>query len=665
MPAPAWTRSLFLGLLAAAVVAPSLDGGFLHWDDRALVLDNPVAAMPPGRALEAAFAAPAGTTYWPLRDLSYALDHALWGFDPFGFHLTNLILYTAVVVGLHVLLVPLLGRGPAFLAGLFFAVHPLHAEPVAWISGRKDLLAAAFLLLAWTATFRRAGEGRAARLLRFTVALAAYVAACLSKTSALPFPLAWWLQDRLIPPGADRRWHVLERLPFLLAMGLMAAGQAAFSLGAGSAGRYLLDAAGLRQMLATPLGALVDQGAALLLPLGLDPAYPQPGTVWTAGRWAGWVLVLAGAGVLALRLREGRATPGLRRALFGIGWAVLFLLPVLNILLPTSTPRADRYAFLPSMGFCIAAAVALERLRPWTRLLPAVAWAALAFQASARWTGDDALWRDALRRQPASFLAAGGLGWGYVEAGLPRRAQWALERMARIDPASPVAHHQLGGFFKARGDVPRALLEYGEALRLYAGQDKGRPGVRVPGGYRLERRQALLELAEILMDAGHPEAAASRAQEAADLDPRDPRSWAALGLYRTAQGDLEAAGAAADRAVALAPAWPEGLGVRARVAQRRGEAAWARKDPEAAMAAFAQAAADCRAVIAAGAGGVAARSRLGYVEACRSQLAADPEVAAALRALAIESYEAIPEAQRTEGDRQNLKVLLGLQARGS
>ena len=157
-----------------------------------------------------------------MRELSYALDHAVWGFRPEGFHLTNVLLYACIVAAFYLVSRKTVGEEAAFLSALLFAVHPIHAEAVAWVSGRKDLLAAFFVILAWGSL---SGEGKG----RYVLGLFFYVAACLSKTAALPFPLAFWFLDR------RRSWKALS--PFLLVMAALGILQWRLAAGAGVAGR--------------------------------------------------------------------------------------------------------------------------------------------------------------------------------------------------------------------------------------------------------------------------------------------------------------------------------------------------------------------------------------------------------------------------------------------
>jgi pimeloyl-ACP methyl ester carboxylesterase len=153
---------LLVAGLASLAYLPTLKYGFV-WDDRALIVDNQDLDAPsPARFFGQSFThwwAKKGLVpdayYRPLVMTSFWLDHKAWGTNPYGFHLTNVLLNTIASVLVAALLVELLGRSwPAFVAGLVFALHPAHVESVAFVSGRTDVMMAVFVLLAFLALGR-------------------------------------------------------------------------------------------------------------------------------------------------------------------------------------------------------------------------------------------------------------------------------------------------------------------------------------------------------------------------------------------------------------------------------------------------------------------------------------------------------------------------------
>ena len=170
--------AVFIAVLACLVFLPALGNGFINWDDDKNVYDNTFIRSLDARLFTSAFL-DYPVDYWrPLTWMSHAVDYAIWGLDPFGHHLTSIILH-----GINTLLVVLLmirlleavrntspGAGlsdrmmftAAGTTGLLFGLHPLHVESVAWISERKDLLCAMFFLLSimmYTGYISEAGAG--------------------------------------------------------------------------------------------------------------------------------------------------------------------------------------------------------------------------------------------------------------------------------------------------------------------------------------------------------------------------------------------------------------------------------------------------------------------------------------------------------------------------
>src|SRR5580704_17204432 len=155
-----WTGGLLVVLLTIAAHARGLQGQFLEWDDYGHITQNPVIRSLSPANLWMMFTQPAAKLYVPLTWLSFAIDYQLWGHNPFGYHLTNLLLHVANTVLVLLLAFELLrdrvthARPAAILTAAIFGVHPLRVESVAWATERKDLLFAFFYLLAILAYLR-------------------------------------------------------------------------------------------------------------------------------------------------------------------------------------------------------------------------------------------------------------------------------------------------------------------------------------------------------------------------------------------------------------------------------------------------------------------------------------------------------------------------------
>ena len=133
-----------VALVAAATLVPflgSLDSEFVNWDDGIYVTDNRLIQNLSWDSLARIFSYPRMKTYVPFSSLSLAIDYKIWGLDPFGYHLTNLLLHLINTLLVFWLVRRLAHRLiPALIAALLFGVHPIHVESVAWVSERKDVL---------------------------------------------------------------------------------------------------------------------------------------------------------------------------------------------------------------------------------------------------------------------------------------------------------------------------------------------------------------------------------------------------------------------------------------------------------------------------------------------------------------------------------------------
>ena len=155
---------------------------------------------------------------------SFRIEHAFWGLDPFGYHLTNIALHASNAILIWLLLFRL-GMPGAWVAAALWAVHPVNVESVVWITERKNVLMTFFFLLslwAWLGFVDRSSRSRRAWPI-YALSLGLYVAALLSKTTACTLPaalvLTLWLQRR---PVSRARW--LQLAPYVVlgaAMGLL------------------------------------------------------------------------------------------------------------------------------------------------------------------------------------------------------------------------------------------------------------------------------------------------------------------------------------------------------------------------------------------------------------------------------------------------------------
>ena len=218
-----WRIYLFVLLLAAVTILayrPAWNGGFL-WDDDAYVTNNELLTAPDGlRRIWFSFDSP--SQYFPLVYTTFRIERALWGLNPAGYHVVNVLLHVANALLVWRLLARLRVPG-AWLAGAIFALHPVQVESVAWITERKNVLMGFFFLLTLLVWVEFLDQQTTRRWRLYLLALVLYALALLSKTTACTLPVALLLILRLRKKSVTKG-TLLQVVPFVvlgIAMGLL------------------------------------------------------------------------------------------------------------------------------------------------------------------------------------------------------------------------------------------------------------------------------------------------------------------------------------------------------------------------------------------------------------------------------------------------------------
>jgi len=473
---PWWTWAA-TGLVAFAIFAPTL-GYELVWDDHGLVEHVGTTALDAGvgglwltdfTTYHDTRLAPG--YYRPLVLLSLWLDGVS---RTATYHATNVLFHVVaslLVLGLSFQIL----RDPvaASFAALLFAVHPVHVESVAFVSGRTDLLAGVFALAsAWT--WLRVRGGTTSRpALETAVSLVAFLMACLSKETAYLLPLALVIQDLALRDPLARPWRV-RALPWWLGWGgclavvaILRWGVAGISLGlsGGRAEGPLDSAISDPSIIASILGGYIRL---LLAPWPLNGYYTREQLMPT---WAALIWVVMFVVVTAGMMR----TSFNRRWVAWVGWTVVFLVPVSGIVPIGGAPLAERYLYVSSAGFAILAGMLFEVLRRsvagWRgalgvaiAILGVFGWMTLS--RSTVWKNDVALYSDLLRTTPSLVSAHYNLGSKLIETGNLEEAIVHLEHAFRLQPDQALFANNLGLAYLRAGRSAEALAAYRRALEI-------------------------------------------------------------------------------------------------------------------------------------------------------------------------------------------------------
>jgi tetratricopeptide (TPR) repeat protein len=520
-------RRLLLGVALAAVVlvtyANALRNQFV-FDDHLLIVDNRSVRMPLGAGWPDA-------GYRPLRTLSYRLDYAIGGLDPWIFHLSN-VLYHAVTVLLVCAAVRATGASlPAAAAGaLVFAVHPVQTEAVAYASGRRDVLCGLLYTAGFLAYLRHRRRGGVPWLV---ATAGAYALAILAKEMAVTLPLVCLVFDRwsgrraragfareaAAAPAPGRRLWIA---------GVAAAGGVAFALAyherlarvlastpwhGGSAGANF----------ATVARVWAHYALLVLWPARLAADYSHGGFPVSAGllepRVAASVALLALVAAAAARSWRAGGLAGL-----GAAWCAVTLLPVSHVI-PYRELLAEHYLYLPMVGVALVVAGLVDALaarlparRPAIACGVLVVVAALAARTVVRnrdWRDGVSLWSATVAAVPGNVRAHFNLGQARFARGELAEAERAWLAAAALAPEAAATQRALAALYYRLGDSERARARVKAALR----RERGDPEALALAGW-------------IALASGRPRRALAYFDAAAARSPGAPAESVRLGRER-------------------------------------------------------------------------------------------------------------------------------------
>ena len=456
-----WDRHAVVAIIVAVLVAyfPALGAGFTNWDDDRFITDNPLFRGPVKAYVAAALTRVQFQAYHPLHLLSYLPDRLLWPTSATGFHALNLALFALALALGYFLLRRSVGVLPALMAILFVGLHPLAIESVAWIVGRKDVLA---LLLMFATLLAADREARTTRSTILACGLA--VLACLAKTSAVVLPIvlfAWLRFARAIP----LREALRRCLPFAL-IALVFALPVPFIW----KHNQMIPSSRPLPFVLDVLGTIGVYASRVIAPVDLSPVYPAmiQGQVFAGLVLAAALLVLVGS--------WRRLPAGVKFALVAF---IGCLLPVANIT-PLYYRFADRYALL-ALG---ALAWPVAKLLAWQRVRKVVAvcvtlvigielWATM--QLVPAWNDSLALWQRAAAVQPRAIYAHLKLGETYRAQKRFHEAASSYVRAGDVDPHSIKGPAGLlrtvGEREEAAGRIPAGTCETWESVMAKPGFD--------------------------------------------------------------------------------------------------------------------------------------------------------------------------------------------------
>ena len=447
---------------------PAWQGGFL-WDDDVHV------TRPELRSWQGLyrtwFDVRATIQYYPVLHSAFWIEHKLWGDAPLGYHLVNLVLHAATALMAAGILRRLAVPG-AYLAAAIFALHPVHAESVAWISEQKNTLSAV-LYLAAAVAYLNFDQSRKVRWYLAAGGLFALAVLSKSVTATLPGALlliCWWRRGRL-----SWRRDVLPLLPlFLLGAGVGAI-TAWWELEVNKCAGPEFEFTALERLLLAGRAVCFHCGK-LFWPTKLAFIYPRwqidPHAVWQYLFPLGAILLLGAAWSVRRRSR------GPLTALLFFAGTLFPSLGFFNLYTFRYALVANHYQYLASLGIITlfsAGAALLWKHRQFAGRLSGyglclgllLVLAVLTWRQARIYAHSELLYQTTIEWNPDCWLAYNNLGADLADSGRGEEAIAAYLRALEIRPDLPDAHYNLGNILLGRGQLDAAMTHFDEALKSF------------------------------------------------------------------------------------------------------------------------------------------------------------------------------------------------------
>jgi len=538
---------VFSLLLFAAVLASYssiIHNQFLDYDDNEYITNNAhVKAGLTWANVQWAFSTSEEANWHPLTWLSHELDSELFGLNPVGHHVVNVLLHAVNAVLLFLLLQSATGfRWRSLMVAALFALHPINVESVAWAAERKNVLSMLFFLLALYAYGRYA---RRPGLGRYIAVAGFFVLSLLAKPQAITFPfllLLWdyWPLDRIgardMPTQAGNAPRLpiarllLEKLPLLF----LSAASAVITMEAQKAGGAVKDLArfSLPLRLETTVISYARYLGKTFWPTKLVLPYPHPLKLYPAWQVYAAVVLLLLITAIVLCARDKRYLA------VGWFWFLGSLVPMIGLVQVGEQAMADRYAYIPFLGlFLMIVWLIADWTADWNKsrqvparwlAIPAVccllALASLTYRQVGYLHDTEALWRRALALTQDNYIAQGALAGVLHKQGKTEEAIEHIRAALAIRPDDWPANLILAAYEQSQGDTAAATARY-QMVALRASKPS-------------QRAAAYNDLGTAYRQTGDLLRAKEAFEQSLRLVPSQPMLMVTLGLIAQKNGDL-------------------------------------------------------------------------------------------------------------------------------
>lgn len=477
-------------LLTAIAFSPSLKNGFTNWDDNVYIGENDLIKSVKGDNIKKMFDTEnhVSLNYHPITILSLAIDYKLSGYHAKTYHITNLLfhLLNTALVFWFIFLLSNKKLMVAAIVALFFGIHPMHVESVAWISERKDVLYTFFFMGALVAYYKYLdAEGRN-KIGLYVLILILFLLSILSKAMAVVLPVVLLLVDYYKGRKFDK-YLILEKIPFFVLSFIF--GYMALRIQSEGAAIAKYETFTLLERLSFPAYGIIVYISKLFVPVHLSCFYPYPhlvdGHLPTLFYVCPLVIVLVFV-LIFLSLKKNKILA------FGFLFFLITIALVLQFISVGQVILAERYSYIPYIGLLFPIAMGYDWLQHQTDkkiniykqfsfpvlIAFAVLCLWLTFERSKVWKNSDVLWTDAIKKFPdseASYRNRGSYLINKVayDLGEKKVGEMEIDRALEdfnisihLNPNSAKVFTNRANIFGLKGRFDLALADYSKAIEL-------------------------------------------------------------------------------------------------------------------------------------------------------------------------------------------------------
>jgi len=466
---------LFIIILTVIIYGNSLNNDFWAIDDP-VVMNNPHIQHFTIQNLKdifnPSFIIEEGTYYKPFVYLSFSLEYLVWKNNPFGYHLTNLIIFIISLVFIYLTL-ELLFKNTfiPFATTLLFAVHPVHSEAVLWISSRTHLLSALFCLISFYCFIRSAEITGNLRIFYYFLSLLNFVFALFSHPFSCVYAMLLLLYFYCFPVKLEKKY----KITFILILFFIGSGCEFISFFFQHAQKWrlqTLEETGIIKNLFISVIVLGKYCKLLFWPVGLSAIYKINTDVnflridFIVSLML-WVLLVCSILYSAVKDKE---------LFFAFGWFIIFYIPVSHIFMPLIFNMADRYLYFPGAGIFLLCSILLYRLLKGksrismgSLLVVAVIiiclLSVMTYERTLVWKDSLTLCNDILSKYDIDIVY-NHRGYIYNNKGEYEQAIDDFNRALSLNPELVEAYYNRGSAYFNKKDYDRAISDYTRAINL-------------------------------------------------------------------------------------------------------------------------------------------------------------------------------------------------------